>query len=186
VLRLATIGASSTRRRINQPQRVRPVCLVCVSGTARSRSPARQSVTNFCASIAARRRRATSAANRRPRGVRGKAESDRGTTTGRPGRRRRRQADPEPRRDGRCRTGQGRSLAVTRRYINVLLNTDGMACFEASESASARRTANCHSSSHLIPTSLSVCLFAAGVLPFTELDALQLVMHGRYSGVIGR
>lgn len=40
-----------------------------------------------------------------------------------------------PRRDGRCRTGQGRSLAVTRCYINVLLKTDGKVCFAVNESA---------------------------------------------------
>jgi len=83
VLRLATVGASSTRRRINQPQRVR--CVLFAYQVPPGAVPrARQSVTNFCASAAARRRRVTSAANRRPRGVRGKAESECGTTTSAP------------------------------------------------------------------------------------------------------
>ena len=127
-LRLATVGASSTRRRINQPQRVR--CVLFAYQVPPGVEPLR---ANLLPISAGRRRRATSAANRRPRGVRGKAESDRGTTTG--GARPRRPGRAGPRRDGRCRTGQGRSLAVTRCYINVLLNTDAMVCFDVKQSA---------------------------------------------------
>jgi len=48
-----------------------------------------------------------------------------------------------------------------------------------------RRAANGHSPSHLIPRSL-LAAGPVGALPFVEIAALQLVMHGRRSAFIGR
>jgi len=130
-LRLATVGAPSTRRRINQSQRVRCV-LFAYQVPPGAGPPSPQSATNFCANSAA------GGDGLRPRLMDGREafeEWPSPTVVQRPGARGGGRAEKR-------RAVPYRSLAVTRCYINVLLKTDVKVCFVANEKAEQCRAAN--------------------------------------------